>query len=641
MALLAAYAALAVAHTFPLVRHLGTRLPGLGLGDNVAFAWNLWWMREALASGQSFLHTTALFAPVGAPMVLHTHTALAAAAGATLLRNVDVITAQNLWLLGSLALNGWTLYLLARAVTGRTFGAAVAGALFVVAPAVTTRLMGHFNLVAIWPLAVACLALLRWRRQPSWPRALLVGVAGGLLVFADYYLTVYFGLFTAAYLAVMHGRATLYLSRRLSRVAPVAMALAIVAFAAAAAIVLSSRTAIVIGPVAISLRTPTNALTAGWLLLALALVLRWSWRVNIGVTGSPSLRSYGTLLLAAGIAAVAVALPLLPALFDLLRSGGYATSAASLRSGPRGLDVGTLLLGPPFAGWLGPSVRAAYSRVAIDAMEASAWIGAGFAGLGVMAWRARRTEREAGRWLTLAGVFAIWSLGPWLIVLGHNTGLLLPQALARLVPVLNNARIPGRALLVSTLCLGVAGAIALDRLREARRWLALAVLLAVAVIESIAAPLPLVDLPSAGVYSIVAADTTTGAVLPVPFGLRDGFGERGRLEPDVLYQQTIHRHPVAGGFLARLPASIPAWYDTHEPFASLLRLSAGESAVHLPCAEAADGLRRAGIRFLVLYPEDGSPGLRAFVEQGLPLRRLGADDRRILFGVADSCPGEP
>src|SRR4029453_2327240 len=45
-----AYVALAVLHSYPLIRHLDSSLPGLGLGDNVTFVWNSWWMRQALAS---------------------------------------------------------------------------------------------------------------------------------------------------------------------------------------------------------------------------------------------------------------------------------------------------------------------------------------------------------------------------------------------------------------------------------------------------------------------------------------------------------------------------------------------------------------------------------------------------------------
>jgi len=66
VATLPAFVALAILQTWPLARHLDTHLPGLGLGDNVSFAWNVWWMREALASADwSFFSTPLLMAPLG------------------------------------------------------------------------------------------------------------------------------------------------------------------------------------------------------------------------------------------------------------------------------------------------------------------------------------------------------------------------------------------------------------------------------------------------------------------------------------------------------------------------------------------------------------------------------------------------
>src|ERR1700704_472299 len=86
MAAAVGFVALAVAWTFPLSFHLSTHLPGGAVGDNAVFLWNFWWMRTALGSGADFFYTTYLFAPAGVDLTLHTHTALAAFAGATALR---------------------------------------------------------------------------------------------------------------------------------------------------------------------------------------------------------------------------------------------------------------------------------------------------------------------------------------------------------------------------------------------------------------------------------------------------------------------------------------------------------------------------------------------------------------------------
>src|SRR4029077_15418332 len=97
----------AVVWTFPLCLHLSSHLPGPGIGDNAAFLWNFWWMRTALASGSDYFHTTYLFAPIGTDLTLHTHTALAAFAGATVLKGLPLAAALNVTTLAGLSLNGF------------------------------------------------------------------------------------------------------------------------------------------------------------------------------------------------------------------------------------------------------------------------------------------------------------------------------------------------------------------------------------------------------------------------------------------------------------------------------------------------------------------------------------------------------
>src|SRR4249920_2213460 len=105
-AVLVAFAGLAILHTYPLVTTLSTHVPGRDLGDNASFIWNFWWMREAISSERfSFLWSPYILWPVGGSLALHTHTAFPAFVGATLLSALDVVTAQNVLLIVSVALN--------------------------------------------------------------------------------------------------------------------------------------------------------------------------------------------------------------------------------------------------------------------------------------------------------------------------------------------------------------------------------------------------------------------------------------------------------------------------------------------------------------------------------------------------------
>jgi hypothetical protein len=629
-----AYLGLAIVQTWPLVRHLDTHLPGLGLGDNVSFVWNLWWMREALTSATTtFFSTPLLFAPLGTGLVLHTHTAALAWIAATLLSPMSVVTAHNVLLIASLALNGWSVWFLTRAITADPLASFVAGAMFLLSPVIAGRLMGHFNLVAVWPVVLACLAWRTWWQRPRWLAGLALGAAAGLLPFFDYYLTVYFVAFVIVWVVAS---ITALEIRRMPRASPtlsrVAGAVAIAAFGIAGAIGLSEQSSFSLAGVRISIRSSTNVLTAAWLAVLMAWLCRWRWQPTIhlipSVSGPRAWRSAAMPV----IVAASMVLPLAGPAWRLWQSGNYVTQQSALRSGPSGVDVATLAIGPPFHGLLGSWLRGLYRRLNIDPMESAAYLG--WTGLILVGGAWRRRPPETRPWRVLLTVFAIWALGPYLVVLGHNTGLLLPGALLRLVPVVNNARIPGRALIMVALCLSVLSARAIRDMRVYRRAVLCVVLFLAVVAESLAAPLPLTPLQPLGVYERVAADASDAAVLPVPFGIRDGFGERGRVETDAVFQQTRHRHPIAGGFIARLSPAIAAWYQSREPYATLLRASAGDNVVPaISCEVARAGLESAGIGFVVLYVDASEP-LRRLVA-ALPLERVDDDGQRVLFRVAN------
>ena len=141
----------------------------------------------------------------------------------------------------------------------------------------------------------------------------------------------------------------------------------------------------------------------------------------------------------------------------------------------------------------------------------------------VMACRSVGTlGRDGTRWLWIFAVFGVWALGPSLSIGGLDTGVLLPQTLARYVPVVANARIPGRAFVMVQL----AGAMIVALLIARREWSTglAAVLTAAVVCESLALPYPLYRLPARDAID-VRLSRGTGAVIELPSGVRDGFGE--------------------------------------------------------------------------------------------------------------------
>ena len=639
----AAFAILALTWTFPLAGHLSTHVPGGGAGDNLAFLWNFWWMRHALAAGADPLHSNALFAPAGVDLTLHTHTALPAFAGATALAVWPIAAALNLTILVSLFLNGLLTYLCAWQGTRDRAAAVIAGLIFAGSPFISAHLNGHFNLTTAWTVPLFALTASRAFAGRSWTWTLAAGIVLGATVYVDYYLVVMQGTLAlclwaahALDLRVRTGART----RALRAAGHVAAAAAALALAGAIAIGLTGGGRFEIGALRISARSAFNLMQAFWILAAIRVWTAFPVRPALPAwRGDEARRATGVLLGVVVLATIAAA-PVVSKAAALAARGEYVTQQYFWRNAPKGVDVATLLLGNPFHGWWGGSVRRAYAAMDIDTIESTMWLGVVPSVLLVWCVARRWHDAAVRRWAAIGGVFLVWALGPHLMVAGMNTGLLLPQALLRYFPLLSNARIPGRAMVMVYLALAMLCAMAIAGRRPAwlRRAAAIPVLAAAIVFDYVPAPFPVFALDHPRIYDTLRDRPEPGTVCELPLGIRDGFGERGRLDHRVLFYQSIHGRPLTGGFVARLPPGVLAAYEADPLLAALLRLSGtGDSAPGtLPDRSVArQSLRGAGIRFVMLQRAGASPALTAYVEQVLPLSLIQTDGDRSLYIVDD------
>ena len=296
------FTVLAVVWSYPLALHLSTHMPG-ALGDNEQFLWDFWWMRTALGSGADFFHTPYLFAPVGADLTLHTHTALAAFAGATLLGSLPVVMALNLTTLATLSANGFCGYLLADRITRDRGASVLAGMIFGMSPFVASHLNGHFDLIMPWTIALFALAIPgAIRGSLTW--AFASGAALALTAYVSYYFIVYeIGL--ALCLVVLNGwrwsftvRATTPYPHWLFRLVCLALLLDT---AALALIFATGGFVATVGSVRISMRDPFNPLEIFWVLLALLIWMHFRPRLSARSHGEwPAGRSAAALAVTVG-----------------------------------------------------------------------------------------------------------------------------------------------------------------------------------------------------------------------------------------------------------------------------------------------------------------------------------------------------
>ena len=637
----------------PVLFDLDAVVPGAGAGDNFTFVWNGWWIREALTSHVSPFHTPMLFAPWGLDLTLNTHTALPAAFAALLSRRMSILAATNYIVALHLYLNFVTAYALARRVTRQVSPAILAALIFGWSPYVGAHLAGHFNLVAAWVLPLVALLLYDTIEKDTLASRVLLGGALGLTVYVDYYYAVYAAvLVLCVTLARSISFARTARPRRRGEIvtlrvlgglgAVVALLIVFVAVTGGAVISLAGAR--------ISMRGVDNLVAALGLLALIAAAVAWLPGVRILVARERLALDTRRLVLPVAIALLA-ALPLVAAAFALWRHGDYVTQRYLWRSAPPGVDVGTLLLGNPVGVLWGSLPSKAYAALGIDLVEQLAWFGPAVTALAVFAiasaksvsfWRANEAGSQLRAWIAVGAVFSIWALGPFLVAFGRQVHLLLPATLVRFVPIVSNARIPARAIVVVYLAAAVLAACGFAALRERGRTALAWVLFAALVLDYAPRTVRVFHVDRPSIYDVLRGHPAPGGVCELPLGLRDGFGERGRLDSRVLFYQTIHQRPIAGGFVARLPPRIVAAYDGDRILGPLLRLSEGQPLAGertLDPAEGSDALIAHGFRFVVIDRELAPPDLLAFVDRALRLREIARDGNRVLYEVAPAVSG--
>jgi hypothetical protein len=227
--------------------------------------------------------------------------------------------------------------------------------------------------------------------------------------------------------------------------------------------------------------------------------------------------------------------------------------------------------------------------------------------------------RMSARWLAVALFCFILSLGPTLHVAGDDTGIPMPYALFRFLPVVDTLRAPIRINSVTTLMLGMVAACGLAHLL--RRWsvsvrggwvVALAITVLITV-EAVRLPFPLVDAQVSPFYERVAEEPGEWSVLELPLNRF----ERDRLE---MYTQTYHHKYILTGLISRSAPRMPQ--EAVPLFKQLETTDTRADIVGMTAAERAQLLRAMRVRYLVVR-DDPSRSARAQSQADTAQRLIG------------------
>jgi hypothetical protein len=509
---LAGFVAITIVQTWPLAIRLAQVLPH-DLGDPVLNTWILWWNAHAVPLTRGWWDAPMFYPARGALAFSETLLGLSLLASPLQWMGASPVVAYNVIVLLSFPLSAWTAYLLAWSLTRRTGPSLVAGVIYGFA-IVRFAHLGHIQILWSWWMPLVLLGLHRWMTARRVSGLVLFGVAylGESLSNAYYFL--YFSIIVGLWLAwFTPWRAARGLRGLLTQVLVPVLLPVLLTWAAAAAC---------LAPILLTYarvhhehrlqRTVDEIemhsadlgdffrLPSGTRLLGIEAPDRTEREVALGFVG--------TLALAAGIAAV------LAAAFNArrrARRGHQVSMPASSRSA-----------------------------------ESSA---SAFAPAATLPAAASSASASALAFYVLATLTAIvLALGPRPRVDGVEMLHAGPYAwLMAIVPGFTGVRAPARFALLAVLCLAIATALLLARVRLAtamRERSVFGAIAVIALIETWPQPIALPALPPLVDPRVLTPDA---AVLELPVSEDQDFF--------AVYRAMFHRHPLVNGYSGYIPES--------------------------------------------------------------------------------------
>lgn len=243
------YLTLALLMTWPLATQPFTAVPGNAY-DSWQNMWNMWWLKQALLTGQNPYFTPMLYYPNGANLFLQTLNPINFLISLPVHAVFGLVIAYNFVVLFSLTASGYTAYLLANDITGDRRAALIGGASFALCAFLLAQVMGgHTHMMAAEWLPLAMLAMRRAGRAPGVGATALAGLLLAINVLCDWQYFLFIMLWGGWYMLALAWE-----QRRVQAAVPLALALGV-------AVVLVSP--LVIGTARLAAATPTASTEGG------------------------------------------------------------------------------------------------------------------------------------------------------------------------------------------------------------------------------------------------------------------------------------------------------------------------------------------------------------------------------------------
>lgn len=225
---LVAYGVLAAIFTYPVVLNILTK--AAGSTDVYEYMWELWWAKRSLVDLQSNpSNLAALYHPYGADHPILWLDAYLMSTALPLVMLLDPLAANNMHLLSSYVLTGFTTYLLCYSLTKRHWPSFVGGVIFAFSPVrSTSAARGGLSMALTYWLPLYVLFLLSVFNRPNVRNAFLCGIYLAFSILSSFLHVAHFVIpLTVVFLIYQHfANPTLLYSSRFLRSFALALGLA-------------------------------------------------------------------------------------------------------------------------------------------------------------------------------------------------------------------------------------------------------------------------------------------------------------------------------------------------------------------------------------------------------------------------------
>lgn len=557
------YLILTLIATYPAITRFGTRF--IGDGDTLVNAWNLWWVQRSISNGTSPFHTSMLYYPDGVSLAYHTlnlfNGGLAFLFQAVFRMNLPAAFNTIAWL--TFIATGVGMFVLVRSITGSSLAGIISGLIFTFAPYRMGRVFfGNLDLYSTQFIPWLVLCLIKMQKTPRW--RYVIGAALALSLTGWCSLELGFG--TGVLMMVW------FMFEVISGMANEAPEYKIFQNGH------------------FSLR---NIFTS----------MKWPDRLTL-----PLKYWLGVVLL--------TAIFMSPFIVPMIRNyqsfqdqtdqfGASISNSADL-AGFFIPDSATSPLikrvGPDF---LAQEIESIYAKFYGNSCEKTVFLGYSVIGMVLVSLYVNRFG-NIRRWVFIGGTFFVLCLGPVLHVAGRPIFSPMPYEFFLHIPLLKFGRSPSRLAIFLMLALAIIvgyGCAALVRERRRFRW-AILLIGALIFIEFLIIPMRLDSraVMISSYYDQMSEDDQELAVLDIPIDL---YGAQGPAADYMLYQ-TLHHHPIVGGYISRTPTSALAIFDypfIHQLRSRLYNDQAPYNFTAAMMATAKQDLNALGVYYIILHKD--------------------------------------